>query len=160
MKVRINRWYNSILTALLSLLGYSCSSENSLEMYGTPILMYGVPSAEYKISGTVTNDNNEAVKGIKTSLKNIVNFNGNTTVFGIDSVMTDDNGHYDVSLKGFPQNDEIKLIVEDVDGETNGTYQNDTIDIKYDDALKIKEGSGIWDSGTFTIRQDIKLKKK
>ena len=160
MKVRFNRWYNSILTGLLSLLGYGCSSENSLEMYGTPVLMYGVPSAEYKISGTVTNDNNEAVQGIKTSLKNVINYEGKKTVFGIDSVMTDAAGHYDVTLKGFPHNNEIKLMVEDVDGEANGAYQNDTIDIKYNDAQLIKEGTGTWDSGTFTIKQDIKLKKK
>ena len=60
----------------------------------------------------------------------------------------------------FPQSPEIKLIVEDVDGDTNGAYQNDTIDINYNNAQKVKDGEGTWNNGTFTIKQDIKLKKK
>jgi putative lipoprotein (rSAM/lipoprotein system) len=52
------------------------------------------------------------------------------------------------------------LIVEDVDGDTNGAYQNDTIDINYNNAQKVKDGEGTWNNGTFTIKQDIKLKKK
>ena len=155
MKVRFNRWYNSILTALLSLLGYSCSSENSL-----PVEMYGVPSADYQISGTVTNDNGQVVQGIKTSVKQISTYEGKTQASCIDSVMTDANGHYDVSVHVFPMNKEIKLLVEDVDGDSNGAYQNDTIDIDYNNAQKIKEGDGTWDNGTFVIKQDIKLKKK
>ena len=155
MKVRFNRWYNSILTALLSLLGYSCSSENSL-----PVEMYGVPSADYQISGTVTNDNGQVVQGIKTSVKQISTYEGKTQASCIDSVMTDANGHYDVSVHIFPMNKEIKLLVEDVDGDANGAYQNDTIDIDYNNAQKIKDGEDVWNNGTFAIKQDIKLKKK
>lgn len=160
MKVRINRWYNTILTALLSLLGYGCSSENSMEMYGTAILMYGVPSAEYQISGTVTNDNGQSVQGIKTSVKQISTYEGKTQASCIDSVMTDANGHYNVDVHIFPMNKEIKLLVEDVDGDANGAYQNDTIDIDYNNAQKIKDGDDVWNNGTFAIKQDIKLKKK
>ena len=158
MKVRINRWYNTILTALLSLLGYGCSSENSVEMCG--VMMYGVPSAEYKISGTVTNEGGKAVEGIKTSVKQISTYEGKTHAFSIDSVMTNTAGHYDVTVNVFPLNQEIKLLVEDVDGDANGAYQNDTIDIDYNNAQKIKEGDGTWNNGTFIIQQDIKLKKK
>ncbi|WP_033147420.1 radical SAM-associated putative lipoprotein [Prevotella sp. P6B1] len=158
MKVRINRWYNTILTALLSLLGYGCSSENSVEMYG--VMMYGVPSAEYKISGTVTDEGGKAVEGIKTSVKQISTYEDKTHAFSIDSVMTNTAGHYDVTVNVFPLNQEIKLLVEDVDGDANGAYQNDTIDIDYNNAQKIKEGDGTWNNGTFTIKQDIKLKKK
>ena len=158
MKVRINRWYNTILTALLSLLGYGCSSENSEEMYG--VQMYGVPSAEYQISGTVTNEGGNVVQGIKTSVKQISTYDGKSQAFAIDSVMTNTNGHYDVSVHVFPMNKEIKLLVEDVDGDANGAYQNDTIDIDYNNAQKIKEGERVWNNGTFAIKQDIKLKKK
>ena len=158
MEVRINRWYNTILTALLSLLGYGCSSENSVEMYG--VLMYGVPSAEYKMSGTVTDEGGKAVEGIKTSVKQISTYEGKSHASAIDSVMTDANGHYDVSVHIFPMNKEIKLLVEDVDGDANGAYQNDTLDIDYNNAQKIKDGEDVWNNGTFAIKQDIKLKKK
>ncbi len=160
MKVRFNRWYNAVLTALLSMLGYGCSSENSVEMYGSPVLMYGVPSANYQISGTVTDASGKAVQGIKTSIKNVTIYDGQTHTYGIDSVTTDVAGRYDLKLQSFPENKENKLIVEDVDGETNGAYQNDTIDINYTNAQKIKEGDSNWNNGTFVIKQDIKLKKK
>ena len=37
MKVRFNRWYNAVLTALLSMLGFGCSSEEPMDMYGPPV---------------------------------------------------------------------------------------------------------------------------
>ena len=53
MKVRFNRWYNAVLTALLSMLGYGCSSSED----PTDALMYGVvPVAEYQIRGQVTDE--------------------------------------------------------------------------------------------------------
>ncbi len=39
--------------------------------------------------------------------------------------------------------------------DTNGAYQNDTIDINYNNAQKVKDGEGTWNNGTFTIKQDI-----
>ena len=47
MKVRFYRWYNAVLTALLSMLGYGCSSsEDPLDMYGAPV-EYGAPHGRY-----------------------------------------------------------------------------------------------------------------
>ena len=55
MKVRFNRWYNAVLTALLSMLGFSCSSDEP-EEYGPIVLEYGVPHADYIVKGTVTDE--------------------------------------------------------------------------------------------------------
>ena len=71
MKVRFNRWYNAVLTTLLSMLGYSCSLTNDEpDMYGS-ILMYGVvnPDATYEVKGTVTDEGGTPVEGIKTAVK-------------------------------------------------------------------------------------------
>ena len=46
MKVRFNRWYNAVLTALLSILGFGCSSEEPMDMYGPPV-EYGTPQADF-----------------------------------------------------------------------------------------------------------------
>ena len=41
MKVRFVHWYNAVLTALLSMIGYGCSTtSNEPEMYGTPTADY------------------------------------------------------------------------------------------------------------------------
>ena len=69
MKVRFNRWYNAVLTTLLSMLGYGCSFEEPMDMYGTAVMEYGVPNADYIVMGQVTDETGTPVQGIKTSLK-------------------------------------------------------------------------------------------
>jgi len=161
MKVRFNRWYNALLTALLSMLGFD-SCESSVEEYGVP--MYGVPLAEYQIRGQVTDEAGTPVQGIKTSVKIIIgspSADGEKEIYARDSVQTDASGKYDISFSTAPRNRETKLIVEDIDGEANGgEFLSDTLDIDYEKAVKVKEGKGGWNWGIYEVSQDIKLKKK
>ena len=164
MKVRINRWYNVVLTALLSVLGYACSSSDEDDWGG--LCMYGTPHADYQFSGTVTDESGSPVKGIKVSAKNVYRRYDSTVVetYGVDSTLTDSKGKYAVEAEGYLGEQILKLIVEDIDGELNGgAFKSDTIDIDFDSAKKIKEPDkedDSWSSGTFSITQDIKLKKK
>lgn len=160
MKVRFNRWYNAVLTALLSMLGYSCSMDEPDE-YGPIVVEYGVPHAYYEVKGVVSDEAGTPVEGIKTSVKYVSrNSEDAISTYGIDSVQTDAAGRYDVKFNGFPGRSDIKLIVEDIDGDANGSFKNDTVDIDYKNAVKTENGDGAWNDGTFTITQDIKLKKK
>lgn len=161
MKVRFNRWYNAVLTALLSIIGYGCSSSDDPEY----ICMYGTPHADYQFSGTVTDESGSPVKGIKVSAKNVYRRYDSTLIetYGVDSTLTDSKGKYAVEGEAFLGEHILKLIVEDLDGEANGgNFMNDTIDIDFDKAKKVKEADkdDSWSSGTFAITQDIKLKKK
>ena len=162
MKVRIKRWYNVVLTALLSVLGYACSSSDEDDM---PVCMYGTPHADYQFSGTVTDESGSPVKGIKVSAKNVYRRYDSAVIetYGVDSTLTDSKGKYAVEGEAFLGEHILKLIVEDLDGEANGgNFMNDTIDIDFDKAKKVKEADkdDSWSSGTFAITQDIKLKKK
>ena len=156
MKVRFNRWYNAVLTALLSMLGYGCSStEEPLDMYGPPV-EYGTPHADYIIKGRVMDESGTPVQGIKTSLRKV----DKVRAYGIDSVQTNASGNYQLKHTGW-QNQYYKVIAEDVDGEANGgEFLSDTLDIDYDKAVKTKDGDGKWYLGTYEIIQDVKLKKK
>jgi len=158
MKVRINRWYNALLTALLSVLGYGCSSEEPMDMYGTPV-EYGCPHADYVFKGQVTDDAGAPIQGIKTSLKEF--YGENSQYVGtVDSVLTSVSGKYQVGFDGMKSSG-MKLVVEDIDGEANGgEFLSDTLDINYEKAVKTKEGDGIWYDGVFEVSQDVKLKKK
>jgi len=161
MKVRFNRWYNAVLTALLSIIGYGCSSSDDPEY----ICMYGTPHADYQFSGTVTDESGSPVKGIKVSAKNVYRRYDSTLIetYGVDSTLTDSKGKYAVEGEAFLGEHILKLIVEDLDGEANGgNFMNDTIDIDFDNAKKVKEPDkdDYWSDGTFAITQDIKLKKK
>lgn len=158
MKVRFHRWYNALLTTLLSLLGYGCES-NSMDMYGTPVVEYGVPHADYIVKGVVTDEAGAPVEGIKTSLKHF--WMGQDTIYvdGVDSFQTDDTGYYQLQYEGM-RNSAMKLIVEDIDGEANGgEFQNDTLDVDFDKAIQTKKGEG-WFTGAFELYKDIILKKK
>lgn len=157
MRVRFNRWYNAVLTTLLSILGYGCSSDESLDMYGSPV-EYGSPHADYIVKGTITNESGTPVQGIKTSLKEVSE--NVKTAYGIDSVQTNATGDFQLKYTGMERKS-IKLIVEDIDGEANGgEFLSDTLDIDYDNAVKVKEGEGRWYQGKFEVSQDVKLKKK
>ncbi len=159
MKVRFNRWYNAILTALLSMLGYGCSLDEP-EEYGPIVMEYGVPHADYMVKGTVTDEAGTPIRGIKTALKGFYPGVEEVYVDGIDSIQTDASGQYQLKYEGAPHN-YLKLIVEDIDGEANGgEFLGDTLDISFDKGEKLKDGNGNWYMGEFEIQKDIKLKKK
>ena len=103
--------------------------------------------------------------GIKVSAKNVYRRYDSAVIetYGVDSTLTDSKGKYAVEGEAFLGEHILKLIVEDLDGEANGgNFMNDTIDIDFDKAKKVKEADkdDSWSSGTFAITQDIKLKKK
>ena len=162
MKVRFNRWYNAVLTALMSIIGYGCSSEDS---WGGGLCMYGTPHADYQFMGTVTDESGSPVKGIKIAAKNVYRSQDGTVVetYGVDSTQTDGSGKYAFESRSFPDDPNLKLIVEDMDGEANGgAFKSDTIDIDYNNAKKVKDPAkgDSWSTGTYAINQDIKLKKQ
>ena len=159
MKVKFYRWYNAVLTVLLSMLGYGCSSDEPMDMYGTPV-EYGAPHADYIVKGLVTDEAESPVQGIKTFLKQVDKTEAGTIIFGMDSIQTNETGGYQLEYTGLPQPG-IKLIVEDIDGEANGgEFISDTLDVDFNKAVQTKEGDGRWYGGVYEITQDVKLKKK
>ncbi len=160
MKVRFNRWYNAVLTALLSMLGFSCSLDEPDEYGSTPV-EYGTPHADYILKGTVTDEAGTPIKGIKTSLKEISKDDTGTHVFGIDSIQTNESGNYQLKNSGMPYDKRVKLVVEDIDGEANGgEFLNDTLDIDYGKAVEVEEGDHHWYDGKYEVTTDVRLKKK
>ena len=159
MKVRFNRWYNAVLTALLSVLGFSCSIDEPDE-YGPLIMEYGTPYADFVFKGSVTDEASTPIQGIKTSLKSVFDNENEHYVLGLDSVETDISGNYQLKYVG-TQDRGLKIIVEDIDGEANGgEFLSDTLDIDYKKAVQTKKSDEFWYEGAYEISQDIKLKKK
>ena len=161
MKIRFYRWYNAVLTALLSMLGYGCALEEPMDEYGTPVICeYGAPTADYIVKGTVTDEAGKPIQGIKTSLKQSWQTETGPYVFGIDSIQTSESGNFQLKSNEIPAG-QTKLIFEDIDGEANGgEFLSDTLDVDYEKAVKTKDGDGRWYSGVYEITQNVKLKKK
>ena len=158
MKVKFNRWYNIVLAALLSFVGYGCSDNDDP---GTA--MYGSPSASYKVSGTVTDENGNPIEGIKASLTYIKEVEGEIVAEeDISAVLTDASGKFSL---GTPRMDllpnNVKLVVKDIDGEEHGgTFKDGINDIEFMNAKLVTPGDGSWYSGTLAIEQDVKMEKE
>ena len=151
MKTKVFRLYSAVLSVLLSVLGFSsCSKEEPCE--------YGSPSAHYQFTGQVTDEDGNPLTGILVSAEDI----SENYCRNFASKKTDGNGGYDLTvLYHSPYDPYTKIVVQDIDGEANGgEFANDTIDVDYKLAKQIAEGKGNWFEGTFTITQNIQLKKK
>ena len=120
----ILRKINYCIGFMLSLLGVSftgCASK-----YGCPPIQceYGVPQAEYQISGRVENAQKQGIQGIKVSLKepNYDLFESNP--HATDTTTTD--GAFEINCREFPER-EIWLVAEDIDSTENGSYRRDSV---------------------------------
>lgn len=152
MKVRFNRWYNTVLTALLGLLGFeSCDSPDE---YGPIPVEYGTPNADFIVKGVVTDEAGKPIQGIQANFVNDM-------TFGVVSTSTDASGKYEISARSYPDLYGCQLIVEDIDGEANGgEFLSDTLDLSTKKPVQVKNGDGNWYEGAYELSQDIKLKKK
>jgi putative lipoprotein (rSAM/lipoprotein system) len=109
-----------IITGLLALLGFSgCDIEGPL-MYGPgPVVMYGVPEAQFVAKGAVTDGEDKPIENIRVVLK-IKDDEGHTYREGYrDTVYTDSKGEFRTDprpMTGLP----IELIAADIDGAENG----------------------------------------
>lgn len=152
MKVRFNRWYNAVLTALMSLIGYGCSSSD--DPWGGGLCMYGTPYAHYVLKGSVTDEAGNPIQGINVKAPYGSDLDSQ---FG-QIVETDAAGKF--ALKEFSSLRGHEIIFEDVDGEANGgLFQSDTIRVETLPKTQTEKGNG-WYNGKYEVQADIKLKKK
>nr|WP_321377537.1 radical SAM-associated putative lipoprotein [uncultured Bacteroides sp.] len=133
---------NKVLSGMMVLLGFNgCSGE-------TPC-MYGSPYALHTIKGKVESNAGTAIKGIQI----ICNTNNNW--IKPDTLLSNANGEF--TYKSEPAIIEItyKLICKDIDGETNGSYKKDSIEVEFKKS-DLVNGEG-WFEGEATKNVTIKL---
>ena len=156
MKVKFNRWYHTVLTALLAMLGVSCDGLDSHD-----VVMYGAPVHHFNIYGTITDQAGNPIEGIKTSLKQVTKSDDFTVVSGLDSMQTNKMGLYKFLYTQTLILKDVKLIVEDIDGEDNGgKFLSDTLDVDFDKAELTKGMEKSVDVQLYQIKQDFKMKRK
>lgn len=156
MNVKFYHWYNAVLAALLGLLGFSACENGD-----GPLCMYGTPTVNYQVQGTVTDEQDRPIQGIKVKVE--VQYDTESLhpySAGIDSVETDASGAYQTHMMSIPSYEGLKLIVEDVDGEANGgQFQSDTLELTDLPRQQTKKGDGAWNWGTYVLTGNVKLKK-
>ncbi|WP_455622613.1 radical SAM-associated putative lipoprotein [Parabacteroides sp.] len=137
---------NWILAGLLSGLGFGLAACDE------PVDEYGAPYAEYKMKGKVTDMDGKAIQGISITIKN----SNNDYLYLPSPLQTREDGNYDTTFESFPEH-ALRIIAEDIDGEKNGSYEADSVDIE----VGKFEGGKSWYVGKAEVNvPDIKLKKK
>jgi putative lipoprotein (rSAM/lipoprotein system) len=139
---------NWILVGILSMLGFSgCNKEEkNIEEYGSPY-------ATFSFRGTVTDKAKNPVKDIKVE----IGVNGYPVME--NPLLTNALGHYSIQFQ-FSWHEDFQVIVSDIDGETNGSFRNDTIPVKVTKDDYYEQGEGNWDLGSALKEVDIVLKEK
>ena len=144
-KIKFYSVYNSLIIGLLGLLGLTTSCE---KLGPDPVAEYGVPSAKFIINGNITNStDNTPINNIRVVMKG-------------DTSYSDSNGNYSVIDKyGFPGNQDIDIKFKDIDGATNGEFND------LDTVVEIKNpsyqnGDGNWYAGEATQELNVKLEEK
>ena len=159
MKVRFNHWYHAVLTTLLAMLGFSCSGSDSDDE--EIVAMYGLITPHYYLGGTVTDQAGTPIEGIKMSLKQVYKSDDFTKVSSLDSMQTNNMGLYEFQCTPWIILRDVKLIVEDIDGEANGgEFLSDTLDVDFDKAVLTKGVKNSLDVNYYQMVLDVKMKRK
>jgi len=112
---------NWALAGLLGLLGYSCLDE--------PMDEYGAPYAEYSIKGKVVNETNVGIPGMQIE---IIQHKGESYQYA-DTIYSRQDGDFTWNKEIISLGKEnIDLIVTDIDGEENGSYQSQNTSITFE----------------------------
>ena len=149
---------NWVLAGIIGFFGFA-----GCERFGAD--MYGVPSADYKIKGTVVNEaNGKPIPGVRAGFSPS---EWDEDAYGLKPeyywgtgtfVITNANGAFTLTARGgsgFIENI-ATVYLEDIDGEENGLFQPRKADVDFKDAVKGGKPSG-WYGGEYTITTTIQL---
>ncbi|MDF1574584.1 MAG: radical SAM-associated putative lipoprotein [Bacteroidales bacterium] len=145
MKRTLLKKYNTLISLLLSILGFGAACSLTGCEYGPLAVEYGTPHAFFKVNGNVKSEMTS------TNLPNI------RVVLGVDTAYTDEQGNYQVGTMDFPDDQAYLVEFKDIDGGSNGAYQPlDTI-VEFIDP-EFTGGSGGWDQGETEKELHVKLR--
>lgn len=181
MKIKFLKLENWLLMSLMGLLGLtSCHSSKQLaEPVEEPEpatkpreeirLMYGTPTMDFRVSGHVKDANGKPIKGIAVNMLERGIEATADTIYGDQenirkylersSVKTDAMGRFTLQSSGLPQ-ENLRVLVRDVDGDENGAFSNNLIDVKITDDIIDRSKAGGWYQGSANARLEVKLEKK
>ena len=141
MRRKFNKYYNSIIAALLAILGFSGACSDHVDEYGSP-------SAKFIIKGKVLSVKIEKpISNIRISMQE-------------DTTYSDTEGNYEVIDRwGFPTDYIYTVQFRDIDGTVNGEYEPlDTL-IEFINPT-FTGGDGNWYQGETEKTLDVKLNSK
>ena len=157
MSRRLLSFQTKVIAFLMGLLGFSACSDT--EKDDENVVMYGTPTAQFVVKGSVINKNEQPIQNIKTVIEVIYrDTEGKILSHPLDSVQTNTKGEFEITKYTPSYNSRFAMRFEDSDGEANGSYQTeiDTIQFKPEDF----KSEGVWQSTATKNMGKIVLKDK
>lgn len=147
IKTSLFKNYNRLISFLLSILGFGAACSLSGCEYGPLAVEYGTPLATFKVTGNVRSElTSQTIPNIRV-------------IMGYDTTYSDKSGNYQISNIDFPDKQTFLVKFRDIDGESNGAYQQ--LDTVVEFINPVFSGSiDNWDSGETKKEVNVKLKAK
>lgn len=146
------RYSNRALSGLLMLFGFVFCDNGG----GDIPVEYGMPSAKYRVKGKVIDaDTQEPVPGIEVVTGAVHTGDGKEWLSYPDTLITDKDGAFATERTEFPSK-KYRFIVRDVDGDANGTYSKDSVEVEAGGFT----GGSHWYRGETSIDKTIEIKKE
>lgn len=164
-----NRWkVSSLLSGALALLGFAGCSDN--EEY--PMELYGTPSVDYRVVGTVTDGDGKPLKDIQVVVENphaMVYFDdeGNPVKtrdeigeLTPDTIYTDKDGKFESHWTEAFSDTKMVVGFEDIDGDANGgEFQLKRFTRNELEKKQLEEGKFL-NAGKIEYSKSVKMKRK
>ena len=150
---------NRGLAGIIGLLGFS--SCEKVEIFGAK--EYGTPHADYTVKGAVTNKaTGKPIEGIRVGYScescPVPEYGVIPTPYMPKShVLTNAKGEFKLTDSFFPEkNLKLPVSVEDIDGENNGSFQTEVLQVDFKNAEQTKKAKS-WYNGEFTVTVNVEL---
>lgn len=154
------RWtVGRLLSGALALLGFAgCNN-------GEAPVLYGTPSVDYRVMGTITDTNGKPIQGIRVVVADQDIINGKISAeeypwVTSDTTYTDNKGQFSSSKINDISYTRTLIDIQDIDDEANGGVFNEKrLHINDFEKKQVKKKDG-WYSGEFEFSKDIQLSKR
>lgn len=142
---------------VLALLGIGGAME-ACDLLPIGACMYGCPHADYKLSGTVTDENGDPVPGISIRQYQSPGPNADRSVTydgweGQELVQTEADGTFVIETVLTTFGGDEEFIFRDVDGPENGEFEDQSQKFKF---TQTKKGDKSWYGGCYEA-SDVKV---
>lgn len=133
---------HKILFAALGAVGIAGCDNNRQEC------MYGVPTQDYTLRGTVTDLQGSPLRGIEVT----------NEVFS-DTIVTKEDGCYSFHWEDFPHDGAThSLTLRDLNGTEDGHYEDTTVEYSFRN-IEPEGGRNVWYNGEAILDLNIKMRK-
>lgn len=130
------------------------------------VTVYGVPTVDYCVKGSVTDHNGKPVKGMQVILidsridpDNLPDNEYWKFEMRRMSDTTDEKGSFEVNGSDRPW-EKMRVLVRDIDGSKNGSFQDQLVDVQFGDPESGDKPVSQWNLGTKNAEVAIKMKRK